>query len=1694
MDRDSVAIIAPGGQSYSSSNIDPQMRSRTSSTSNGSSDHDVAVASKPLLKLKLLDSLRQGDFKQLDTLVRNEFQPADDPNVEEVKNLMLHYAVQVAPTSLIKEIVNQWSNASSTSRKNAEKAGITVDINYRDQNGDTPLHLSAFQSRADVVEFLMDQPGINDCILNNSHLQPIEMCRNLSIAQMMQTKRATYVAEIAQEFRTAFNNRDFGHLEAILSNPRNAELLDINGTDPETGDTVLHEFVKKRDVIMCRWLLEHGADPFNRDRQGRLPIDLVGKVSENDSATNTKVAIDIELKKLLGKAAKEQSVIDVTNNLHEAPTHKGYLKKWTNFAQGYKLRWFILSSDGKLSYYKDQADTKNACRGSLNMSTCYLHLDSSEKLKFEIIGGSNGAIRWHLKANHPIETNRWVWAIQGAIRYAKDKELMMKSGTVPPSLAMSRGLNPGGRHESPLYSSQLQHSQGNRRASSQLDDELGMSEASQQGKTHSFAGNRNRMSSASLGSNELRLNDNLTESGKLYVNRMVGNRIDSGSHDMPSHTNSNTSRRHSSQKSLLNNFQNGVANQDGNAKVNNYQRQPAGVQGDAYQQKGPAQEVHNSQTREAVPDKSVNINNGSVAAKVNEPIEKSGDNSVSNGATDETLSNDDDLENTSDDADGDNRDQNSNFDVDDQDVKTQYGPYSQRLLMIQRSLSMELSSLNELLDSGHPDEEVWVTLKKSLPSLSNTFEKLYFLTSERDKKLGAMLTKQREVNNVWIQSVKDLELELIEKSNRLASLDKERRGLKRLLHKKLAEAGSSPDGSQFNSVQPRKLEDSNATLEGIAKFIEATKEEDEDSDADIFFDAEDLVDSSSEEENSESQKSPEPQNSHSSHDSDALHAPGHMASYATETRSRDLRTRPDSRENHQDTEPSKKGFSIHEPPSRAPPEVPSNSPPPVPRNSNHFDRNLPTQKTLEQDLPNSHPSFDQARVASSASSRGNPFRQQEVQQGTIQHSDHHPSEHHHSDHHSAEHHHSDHHHDIEHHPGEHHHSEHHHSDHHSDEPHFSEHLPSEHVPSEHHSSEHHPSEHSPGEHHSSEHHPSLHHHGEHHPSEHHHGDHPSEHHHGDHPSEHHHGDHPSEHHHGDHPSEHHHDEHGDERDHYGYALKNKEHESSVHNNRVSGSQSDRSRLSSSPFANDNPAEMKHKQHDEQLQENYPSGMKNDSGTSQRPKSSYSQNKETEGSATAATGAEVGATAGNVSKHDSEKDHKKDTQDSKDSTPNSLKKSSSKLDERSLPVQGVTEPQKEKSAIILREGSFLGYEDGLRKKLKLDEDDRPAISLWSVLKSMVGKDMTRMTLPVTFNEPTSLLQRVAEDLEYTDLLDMAASFDDPTLRLLYVAVFTASSYASTIKRVAKPFNPLLGETFEYSRPDKGYRFFTEQVSHHPVISASWTESPKWDFWGESNVDTKFNGRSFGIKHHGLWYIKMRPNNGSPEELYTWKKPDNTVIGILVGNPQVDNHGEVVVRNHTTGDRCIINFKARGWRSSGAYEVTGEVFNKKNEKKWVLGGHWNDSIYAKMHTSKNKGDIMKTQDASSTGPKLDGSKFLVWKAAPRPEAPFHLTPFAITLNAPQPRLLPWLAPTDTRLRPDQRDMEEGLYDEAGDEKHRLEEKQRAKHRKRLENHETYKPLWFHKETHPITKAEYWQYNGEYWKLRKDHKLKNVSPDIF
>lgn len=64
-------------------------------------------------------------------------------------------------------------------------------------------------------------------------------------------------------------------------------------------------------------------------------------------------------------------------------------------------------------------------------------------------------------------------------------------------------------------------------------------------------------------------------------------------------------------------------------------------------------------------------------------------------------------------------------------------------------------------------------------------------------------------------------------------------------------------------------------------------------------------------------------------------------------------------------------------------------------------------------------------------------------------------------------------------------------------------------------------------------------------------------------------------------------------------------------------------------------------------------------------------------------------------------------------------------------------------------------------------------------------------------------QAAEDLEYSDLLDAAATLPKGSLeRLLAVTAFAVAPYGSTEGRTCKPFNPLLGETYELVHPEKG----------------------------------------------------------------------------------------------------------------------------------------------------------------------------------------------------------------------------------------------------------------------------------------------------
>ena len=114
-------------------------------------------------------------------------------------------------------------------------------------------------------------------------------------------------------------------------------------------------------------------------------------------------------------------------------------------------------------------------------------------------------------------------------------------------------------------------------------------------------------------------------------------------------------------------------------------------------------------------------------------------------------------------------------------------------------------------------------------------------------------------------------------------------------------------------------------------------------------------------------------------------------------------------------------------------------------------------------------------------------------------------------------------------------------------------------------------------------------------------------------------------------------------------------------------------------------------------------------------------------------------------------------------------------------------------------------------------------------------------------------------------------------------------------------------------------------------------------------------------------------------------------------------------------------------------------------------------------------------------------------------YYFTEFALALNQNEDDV----APTDSRRRPDQRLMENCKWDEANQEKQKLEELQRTRRRKRESEadeaqtlgkvYEGYKPAWFEKVDDELTNVSLHVYKGGYWEAKETGEW-SLCPEIY
>ncbi|CAI5985338.1 unnamed protein product [Closterium sp. NIES-64] len=359
----------------------------------------------------------------------------------------------------------------------------------------------------------------------------------------------------------------------------------------------------------------------------------------------------------------------------------------------------------------------------------------------------------------------------------------------------------------------------------------------------------------------------------------------------------------------------------------------------------------------------------------------------------------------------------------------------------------------------------------------------------------------------------------------------------------------------------------------------------------------------------------------------------------------------------------------------------------------------------------------------------------------------------------------------------------------------------------------------------------------------------------------------------------------------------------------------------------------------------------------------------------------------------------------------------------------------------------------RSKLPDPEEEEKPLNLWSVLKECMGKDMFKVSLPVSFNEPLSSSQKYLEMLEYSWLLDRAAEYGrrgNRLMRAAHVAAFAAWHVDGT-----------------------GWKFWGDVC-------------PKIRFWGPSIqldpvtvlIQNLILGKPF-VEHYGTMRIKGNRGYSARlrfKERSTFdRKPAPGMGTTQIMNGKNPQQVRGLVQNEAGDEQGTLMGR---WDQHMHY-VRGLVQNEAGDEQGTLMGRWDQHVHyvpgdLTSKTAKEESEVLATAQ-------------LIWKKNPvPPNTKYKFTPFTITLNELTPSLKECLPPTDSRLREDQRALEEGRYDFANQEKCRLEQRQR----KALKDGEPgWGPRWFK----PSGPNNTWRYTGGYWERREKRDWSGVL-DMF
>ena len=372
---------------------------------------------------------------------------------------------------------------------------------------------------------------------------------------------------------------------------------------------------------------------------------------------------------------------------------------------------------------------------------------------------------------------------------------------------------------------------------------------------------------------------------------------------------------------------------------------------------------------------------------------------------------------------------------------------------------------------------------------------------------------------------------------------------------------------------------------------------------------------------------------------------------------------------------------------------------------------------------------------------------------------------------------------------------------------------------------------------------------------------------------------------------------------------------------------------------------------------------------------------------------------------------------------------------------------------------------------------PETMVKDFVKTFTSKNTS---LPILYNEPISMLQKQCEKFYYSNLLKEASNEKiSKELKICYLIGFICGELSLNINRYLKPFNPILGETFEFFDNERQFRYFSEQVSHNPVITAYMCESKDFVYFGDTRMKSSF--KVFKGALEILFTNKTHILFKNTQDKYVFNKPKVYLSGIINGIPKYDYEGEIVIEYvNNTKIKGVVNFYEGKNKKNNEVIVDGIIYND-SKIIYRIKGNWNERIYYFCEGKENEEiDIWK----------INKEELYLYNTFKN----YNLPSYSLNLNFINDDLKNILPKSDSRLRPDQREYELGNIDEAIKLRQIIEDNQRSRHKLFEEKKIVYEPFYFNNIFNDNSNDFVYVYKGGYFEDRNENIYRNEKENIF